>query len=263
MKRNLFVLLFSVFLIHLNYAFSFACDEILGLCLKTSQSPTGALVTNVTGESAKRLKRAGDNTNYYLMAGKHVITSVNGNQISTRDECIAALKRSGKTITLGVYSFVLNQKRTYTVTLGNSAVEHSANFSFGESETTWKAGVRHPEIKNIISTNQSNIWKPKPGYVWNKRNDMNQGVRWRWNRRHPDYRGIYSSKTEGKWLLQPGFEWYTNRDADLRARWIGTNTNFYNNGYVPPQGPQYNPGLSPGFQQRLNNYHSPYNYRGY
>jgi hypothetical protein len=39
-----------------------ACDEVLGVCLQTWESSTGALVTDVTGTVARNLFRDGDET---------------------------------------------------------------------------------------------------------------------------------------------------------------------------------------------------------
>jgi hypothetical protein len=91
-----------------------ACDEVLGVCLQTWESSTGALLTDVTGTVARNLFRDGDETRYMLIAGQHVITAVNGSTVATKAECLEALKQAaGSPVTLEVLNIQRGTTRTY------------------------------------------------------------------------------------------------------------------------------------------------------
>jgi hypothetical protein len=91
-----------------------ACDDVLGLCLKTYGPGGGALVTTVTGTAAGNLFREGDRTRYKLIAGQHVIKAVNGNPTATKEEVVEALRQAAAgTISLDVLNIERGTTRTY------------------------------------------------------------------------------------------------------------------------------------------------------
>lgn len=236
-----------------------SCDDVLGVCLKTSNNPTGALVTSVKGNLAQHLLRAGDTKSYFLVADQHVITAVNGLRVADRDECVAALKNvAGTSFTIDVHNTI--RGTTFTYHCDDTNAPNPGNVATPEKHAP---GVAHPTITNVVAGSKPDIWTPAPGYVWVNRRNINEGVRWQWNRTHPNYSGIYSSKTEGRWNLQVGFEFVNNVRGDLRTRYVGWDEGGSSDWDFGSGGTDSDPGLSPSFLRQLNNRHSPYNSRGY
>ncbi len=238
-----------------------ACDEVLGVCLETSRSPAGAKVTKVTGQLAHQLFRDGDSQRYELISELHVITAVNGQSVSTREECDAALKLAARgSFTVDVYNVTRGTTLTYTTR------SESGDLPLPIDPVRATPGSEHPTLPNVVAGTKTGTWLPRAGYAWVEKRNMNRGVEWKWNQYHPDLRGIYSSRTEGQWNLQPGYDWLTNTPGDLRTRYVGVDFGWW----TPPSVPDSNygsgdGGMTPQEAWRIGNQyrHSPWNYRGH
>lgn len=232
-----------------------ACDDVLGVCLETSVNPPGALVKQVRGELARRLRRENDPQQYFLAADLHVITSVNGERVVSRDECVEALKKSDSAISIDVFNVSKGTTRTYTAT--TSQVQRE------DEENLHKPGSPHSSLKHVVAGKKPGSWIPEAGYVWVDPKDISAGVRWQHYQRHPQLGGIYSGRKEGTWALQPGFVWASTDPRDLRAHYVG----FYesDDGDVFSPGGGYDSGFNGQDAWRIGNQyqHSPWNYRGY
>lgn len=240
---------------------SWGCDEVLGICMKTFEQNSGALVTKVNGVSARNLRHDGESTRYTLIAGQHVIVAVNGVAVGTADECVEALKRvNGTSFSIDVYNIERGTTRTY--------ISYSAGVSTnngGSSGTTNGDGSGASERKNLVWDSRKEQWRPAPGYVWVNNRDHSQGVRWKANMLHPNHRGVFSLRKEGQWSLQMGYEWVSNREGDLRTRYVGIDRDEGNSGSDSSNnGGSNDNGFSSQDAWRMNNLyqHSPYNHWG-
>ncbi|MFN4919252.1 MAG: hypothetical protein ACK6D6_17400 [Planctomyces sp.] len=187
-----------------------ACDEVLGLCLKTWGPSGGALVTDVTGTAAANLFREGDQTRYKLIAGQHVIKAVNGNPVATKEECVEALRQAaGGPISIDVLNLERGTTRTYST---EDTPDNNSSAASSTAATDDKKYITDPSTGEL---------RPAPGYAWVSSRDHSRGVRWKAGMKHPNHRGALSSRRENQWHLASGYQWISSTPGDLRTRYVG------------------------------------------
>ena len=190
----------------------------LGISHKTHLDPPGARVEWVqNGHPAQFCSRPGDNTRYYLAAGLHVITKVNGVPIGNSSDLNNAIQGSPRQARLLVYNLQTSSAREYRVTL-NGEPQSNAWYAarLKEGTSAWRPGKRHSRHSNVVASTSEDQWHPAPGYRWKSKPDWT--TTWNPGETHPDF-PIYAASKEGSWSLKPGYNWVTGLRGDLRATW--------------------------------------------